>query len=82
MVDLAGWLCKTLPAAKKAVPEERLVQDMPQCAGETDDRHSRKIRTKSECSHTEPQGDDADVLDTVVSEQALEIMLRKIIRGL
>jgi hypothetical protein len=55
---------------------------MQQCAGENDDRHSRKIRTKSECSHTEPQGDDADVLDTVVSEQALEIMLRKIIRGL
>ena len=54
-----------------------MVQDMQQRAGETDSRHCREARAKSEYSHTETQGDDADVLDAVVSEQALEVMLRQ-----
>ena len=79
MVDFAGMSAVQNVASrqKEQSLEKRVVQDMQQRAGETDGRHCWETRAESERSHAEPQGDDADVLDTVVSKQALEVMLRQ-----
>ena len=79
VVDLASMSAvqNVTSRQKKQSFEERVVQDMQQGPGKTDDRDGGRARAQSECSHPEAQRDDADVLDTVISEQALEVMLRQ-----
>ena len=66
LVDLAGVSAvqNITRRQKKQSLKERVVQDVQQRSGKANDRHYGSDAAESPSrSHTEAQGDDADVLD-------------------
>ncbi len=57
--------------------EDRVVGDVQQGGGERDRRPGRRAGVGEQQRCAEAEGDDADVLDRVIGEQALEIVLHE-----
>ena len=57
--------------------EEPVIGDVQQRSRVSQERDGRIVMALSEESHSNPEGDDPDVLDAVVGEEAFQVMLRE-----
>ncbi len=51
-----------------------MVEHVQQAAGKTEAGHDRVVQGHAEHAETEPDHDDADILDAVIGEQSLDIV--------
>ena len=69
-------LCWTAPAPRnRQALEQGVIQDVQQGAGESQQRHDGQAIGQPQESHTQSERNDPDVLDTMVSQQPLEVVL-------
>ena len=76
-VALAGRGQHGAGAEEQQALEQRMIEDVKQCGGQRQRRgEQHAVRLEGE-RETEADEDDADVLDRVIGEQALEIVLHQ-----
>ena len=76
-VALAGRRQHGAGAEEQQALEERMIEDMKQRGGQRQRRgRDHAVRLEGQ-RQAEPDEDDADILDRVIGEQALEIVLHQ-----
>src|SRR4029077_13072567 len=64
------------PGAKKQQPlEDRVIEDVEQTRGETDDRKDGHSLGQPKYAQPDANEDDPDILDAMISEKTLQIVL-------